>query len=616
MNHYPAWKYITTVFVLSAALFYALPNFWGETPTIQISNAQPTCKVDMKLMLRVEAILAKLEMQSDGIKCEYDETRERINIHFSSVSAQLQAHDLLQKSLNSFSDKDPDYNVSLNLIPSLPSWMKALGWFEPRPMRLGLDLRGGIHLSLRADMEKVLSTQYNSIATDISLVLHESNIPVDSVGSLGSSVTVSFPENSRTDHIIFQLHKHFPNLDITQSRDGGKVKLTALLNMNAIDLLKKDALNQNLSTLLNRLNALGISEPTIYQQGIDEIVVQLPGMQDITKAKELLGRTAKLEMRMVNSLSNGKDYDLLPPGLEIYLDRNGEKIAVYPQALLTGDNLKDAQPGRDVQTQQPVVNLKLDVKGSQTFRTLTRNNIGKRLAILLIENDKGEVVTAPVIRSEISGGQVQISGAMTMQEAADTALLLRSGTMAAPMSITEERLIGPSLGKENIVKGCRSTLYGFLVIIVLTVSYYHLFGFFSSVGLTINLVLLIALLSILQATLTLPGIAAIALTLGMAIDSNVLINERIREELHQGSSPHIAIRYGFKKAWNTILDSNLTALIVGLTLLIFGSGPIRGFAMVHCLGVLTSLFSSVFMVRLITNFWYRKEKDLAKISIG
>jgi preprotein translocase subunit SecD len=380
------------------------------------------------------------------------------------------------------------------------------------------------------------------------------------------------------------------------------------------------ALKQNITTLSNRVNELGVAEPVIQQQGADRIVVQLPGVQDTAKAKDILGRTATLEIRMVddslealNAMVSGK----VPLGLEVFTERGGGPILLKKEVILTGENLTDAQAGFDSQNpSEAAVHLSLDAKGARIFREVTRDNIGNRMAILLVEKGKGEVVTAPVIRSEIPGGRVQISGRMTTSEAADTALLLRAGSLAAPMDIIEERTIGPSLGADNIERGFNATLWGFVVVVVFMIIYYMLFGVFSAVALSVNLLLLFAMLSLLQATLTLPGIAAMALTLGMAIDANVLINERVREELRAGASPQVAITTGYERAWATILDSNITTLIAGVALLVFGSGPVRGFAVVHCLGILTSIFSAVFFSRGLVNLWYGGKKKLASLSIG
>jgi preprotein translocase subunit SecD len=486
-------------------------------------------------------------------------------------------------------------------------------------MYLGLDLRGGVYFLLQIDMQGALTSRYDSLAADVRSVLRDQDISGSAVERTGQAVTATFPNADSRDKAVALLRQRVPDLQFVDQDDGGKPQLVGTLSPATVTRVQENALNQNMNTLHNRINELGVAEPVIQQQGNDRIVVQLPGVQDVAKAKELLGRTATLEIRMVDDSPAAQAAlasNTVPFGLERYTDRDGRPLLVRRQVILTGENLQDAQPGRDQQTQQPSVNLTLDAKGARIFRDVTRDNINKRMAILLFENGKGEVVTAPVIRGEIPGGQVQISGSMTAEEAADTALLLRAGALAAPMSIIEERTIGPSLGADNIAKGFHSTLYGFLAIGIFIMLYYRLFGVFSTIGLAVNVLLLLALLSMLQATLTLPGIAAIALTLGMAIDSNVLINERIREELRNGATPQQAIHHGFERAWGTILDSNLTTLIVGLALLAFGSGPIRGFAVVHCLGILTSMFSSVVGVRALANLWYGRRKKLASVSIG
>ncbi|AUL46353.1 protein-export membrane protein SecD [Bordetella trematum] len=618
MNRYPLWKYITVLVAVVIGLLYTLPNFYGESPAVQISSAKATIKVEPSLLPRVEQLLADARLPATSVYYEQNGTLGTVRARFASTDIQLQARDLLDRSLNTTAG-DPQYTVALNLLPASPPWMRALGWFEPKPMYLGLDLRGGVHFLLQVDMKGALTARYDSLASDVRSILRDQKINANGIERNGMAVQAVFANAEQRDRARDALRSRLPDLEFTESEEDGRLLLSGQLSPQAITRVQESALKQNINTLHNRINELGVAEPVIQQQGADRIIVQLPGVQDVAKAKELLGRTATLELRMVDdspasqaALANGT----VPFGLERYTERDGRALLVRRQVILTGENLQDAQPGRDHQTQQPSVNLTLDSKGARIFRDVTRDNVGKRIAILLFENGKGEVVTAPVIRSEIGGGQVQISGSMTAEEAADTALLLRAGALAAPMTIIEERTIGPSLGADNIAKGFYSTLYGFIAIAVFIVLYYHLFGIFSTIGLTFNVLLLLALLSMLQATLTLPGIAAIALTLGMAIDANVLINERIREELRAGASPQQAIYQGFDRAWGTILDSNLTTLIVGLALLAFGSGPIRGFAVVHCLGILTSMFSSVVGVRALANLWYGGRKKLAKISIG
>jgi preprotein translocase subunit SecD len=618
MNRYPLWKYLTVLIAVVIGLLYTLPNFYGESPAVQISSAKATVKVDNALLDTVEQTLAQARIPTTGAYYEQNGPLGTIRARFASTDQQLQARDLLDKTLNTVPG-DPHYTVALNLLPASPSWMRALGFFEPKPMYLGLDLRGGVYFLLQIDMQGALSSRYDSLAADVRSVLRDENISGVSVERTGQAITASFPNGDVRDKAVSLLRSRLPDLQFADQDSEGKPQLVGTLSQASITRVQEHALSQNIQTLHNRINELGVAEPVIQQQGNDRIVVQLPGVQDVAKAKELLGRTATLEIRMVDDSPAAQAAlaaNTVPFGLERYTDRSGHPLLVRRQVILTGENLQDAQPGRDQQTQQPAVHLTLDAKGSRIFRDVTRDNVGKRMAILLFENGKGEVVTAPVIRGEIPGGQVQISGSMTAEEAADTALLLRAGALAAPMSIIEERTIGPSLGADNIAKGFASTLYGFIAIAVFIMLYYRLFGVFSTIGLAVNVLLLLAVLSMLQATLTLPGIAAIALTLGMAIDSNVLINERIREELRNGATPQQAIHHGFERAWGTILDSNLTTLIVGLALLAFGSGPIRGFAVVHCLGILTSMFSSVVGVRALANLWYGRKKKLTSVSIG
>jgi preprotein translocase subunit SecD len=411
----------------------------------------------------------------------------------------------------------------------------------------------------------------------------------------------------------------FPDLVVTESVQGDATRLTATMKPEAARLVQDQALKQNIVTLSNRINELGVAEPVIQQQGLDRIVVQLPGVQDTSRAKGILGRTATLEMRLVDESAEGHSAEMgsgpVPFGSERFLDREGRAVILKRQVILTGDSLTDAQPGFDSQTQAPKVDLTVDAKGGRIMRDVSRENLKKRMAIVLFEKGKGEVLTAPVIQGEL-GNRFQISGSMTVVEANDLALLLRAGSLAAPMEIIEEMTIGPSLGAENIAKGFHSVAWGFAAIVIFMAGYYMLFGVFSGIALAVNLLLLVAILSMLQATLTLPGMAAMALALGMAIDSNVLINERVREELRGGASPQAAIHAGYDRAWATILDSNVTTLIAGVALLAFGSGPVRGFAVVHVIGILTSMFSAVFFSRGLVNLWYGRQKKLKAVSIG
>ena len=618
MNRYPLWKYITVLVAVVIGVLYTLPNFYGESPAVQVSSAKSTVKIDPGMLDRVQGILSQANIPVEGAYFEQNGPVGTVRARFPSTDIQLQARDLLERSLNT-DPADLRYTVALNLLPASPEWMKALGFFEPKPMYLGLDLRGGVHFLLQVDMRGALSSRYDAMSSDLRLALSQERIQGGTVERVGESVVASFPDEATRDRALSFLRPRHADLTYTTRQNDGRFEMVGTLSANAITQVQESALRQNINTLHNRINELGVAEPVIQRQGADRIIVQLPGVQDVAKAKELLGRTATLEIRMVDDSPAAQSAlmsNTVPFGLERYDDRDGRPLLVRRQVILTGENLQDAQPGRDSQTQQPTVSLTLDTKGARIFRDVTRENVGRRMAILLFEDGRGEVVTAPVIRTEIAGGQVQISGSMNSTEAADTALLLRAGSLAAPMSIIEERTIGPSLGADNISKGFNSTLYGFLAIGLFIIVYYRLFGVFSTLGLAMNVLLLLALLSMLQATLTLPGIAAIALTLGMAIDSNVLINERIREELRNGASPQQAIHQGFERAWGTILDSNLTTLIVGLALLAFGSGPVRGFAVVHCLGILTSMFTSVVGVRAMVNFWYGRKRKLTSLAIG
>ena len=616
MNRYPLWKYLTVLAALIIGLLYTLPNFFGESPAVQIAGAKSTVKVDNEVLAKVQDVLKSDNIESTGAYFEENGPVGTVRVRFASTDVQLKGKDAIEKALNPDST-NPSYTVALNLLPASPNWLSAMG---AHPMYLGLDLRGGVHFLLQVDMHGALTGRYDSLASDIRTSLREANVKAASVERDNLSITSVFDSADARSEATSTLRRKMPDMVFTNGDEsGGHFVLTAKLSDPAVTAVQSNAIKQNIQTLHNRINELGVAEPIIQQQGADRIVVQLPGVQDVAKAKEILGRTATLEIRMVDDSPTALAAlraGTVPFGLERYTDRDGRPLLLRRQVILTGENLQDAQPGRDQQTQQPSVNLTLDAKGARIFRDVTRNNINKRMAIVLIENGKGQVVTAPVIRSEIPGGQVQITGSMSAQEAADTSLLLRAGALAAPMKIIEERTIGPSLGADNITKGFHSTLFGFLGIALFIMIYYHLFGAFSTTGLAFNVLLLLAVLSMLQATLTLPGIAAIALTLGMAIDSNVLINERIREELRAGASPQQAIHLGFERAWDTIVDSNLTTLIVGLSLLAFGTGPIRGFAVVHCIGILTSMFSSVIGVRALANLWYGRRRKLARISIG
>lgn len=604
MNRYPAWKYLLIAVSILLGLLYTLPNFYGESPAVQISPLRTAAKADTGLLNRVEEALKEANLPTSGMFLEGGS----IKVRFADTDAQIKARDTLQSLLGN------GYMVALNLLPNSPQWLASVGAL---PMYLGLDLRGGVHFLLEVDMKGALSKALDRFGSDIRGSLREKKIPYAGLDKRGSLIVVKFRNAESRAQAEAEIKKNYPDLDLRGENVGTEFHLAATLRPEAQKRIQDAAVQQNITTLRNRVNELGVAEPIIQQAGADRVVVQLPGVQDTAKAKDILGRTATLEVRMVD-----EEHDLstalrgqIPFGSELYNERGGGPLLVKKQVVLTGDRINDAQPGFD-NNNQPAVHLNLDNSGARIFQQLTRDNVGKRMAILLIEKNQAEVVTAPVIREEIGGGRVQISGRMTSEEARDVALLLRAGALAAPMDIVEERTVGPSLGAENIERGFDSTLYGFTAIAVFMTIYYLVFGFISVLALGVNLLLLIGLLSILQATLTLPGMAAIALTIGMAIDANVLINERIRDELREGMAPQAAINAGYERAWATILDSNITTLIAGIALFAFGSGPIKGFAVVLCLGILTSMFSAVMVSRGFVNLVYGSRRKLERVSIG
>ena len=612
MNRYPVWKWAILVIVLLVGALYSLPNFFGETPAVQVSAVKSGVKIDDAVVQRVEQALAAASLTAERVAVEGTSVRAR----FDTLEDQLKAKDVIQKALVPDAN-DPSFVVALNQISRTPAWLSAI---HARPMFLGLDLRGGVHFMLQVDMQAALTKKAEAYSGDIRTALREKNVRHSGISRDGQTIDIKVADEATQNTVRNIIADQFADLQVVSQPDGDGLRLRASIKPEAARKVQEQAVKQNIVTLHNRINELGVTEPVIQQQGLDRIVVQLAGVQDTAQAKDILGRTATLEVRMVDESTEARAAEQgrgpVPFGSERYPERSGQSVIVKKQVILTGENLTDAQPGFDGQTQEPTVNLTLDAKGARIFKDVTRENINKRMAIILFEKGKGEVVTAPVIRSEIGGGRVQISGRMSTAEANDTALLLRAGSLAAPMEIIEEYTIGPSLGADNIQRGIDSVVWGMVAIAVFMCAYYALFGVFSAIALGVNVLLLMAVLSMLQATLTLPGIAAMALAIGVAIDSNVLINERIREELRAGLSPQQAIHAGYDRAWATILDSNLTTLIVGLALLAFGSGVVRGFAVVHCIGIATSMFSAVFFSRGLVNLWYGGKKKLKSVSIG
>jgi preprotein translocase subunit SecD len=610
MNRYPLWRYGVILVTLLFALIYTLPNFFGESPAVQVSSLKATVKVNEQTEQAVVAALSGAKVEHAGIQRDANS----IKVRFATPDIQIRARDVLEQALNP-DRTDPVYITALNLLSSSPQWLSRL---RALPMYLGLDLRGGVHFLMQVDTQEALSKRIESTTSDLRGLLRDKNVRHAGIQRNGNAVEVSFRDAETRDRARDVLRDNQPDLAIAQQGSGNDLKLVATLTEAAVRSFLDTSLQQNITTLNNRINELGVAEPVIQRQGLDRIVVQLPGVQDTARAKDILGRTATLEARLVDLSAEAQQAVLgqgpVPFGSELFRQGRGAPVVLKKEAIFTGQQLTGAAATFD-ENQQPAVAVNLNDAGGRSLREVSRANIKKPMAVVLFEKGKGEVLTVATIQSEL-GSRFQITGMGTAQNSNDTALLLRAGALAAPMSIIEERTIGPSLGAENIDKGFQSVAWGFLAIAAFMTLYYALFGLFSTVALAFNLMLLVALLSLLQATLTLPGMAAIALTLGMAIDANVLINERVREELRSGASPQAAINLGYERAWATILDSNITTLIAGVALLTFGSGPIKGFAVVHCLGILTSMFSAVFFSRGLVNLWYGSQKRLSRLSIG
>jgi len=609
MNQYPKWKYGLVLVAIFIGLIYSIPNFFGESPAVQIMPTKSSDKLDLSILASIEGSLKEANLPFDGIVQEPN----GIKIKFANPDNQLKAKDILQNALGA------NYVIALNLVSKSPSWLSKIGAI---PMYLGLDLRGGVHFLLQVDMKAASEQAAESNLNDFRMTLRKERISYIGASRLNEIVKLQFDSQEDLEKAKKLIKVNYPDLMVNESSVGKDKALDISMSEMGKKKIQEFALKQNLQTLHNRINELGVAEPIIQQQGLDRIVVQLPGVQDTAKAKEILGRTATLEIRLVDedktdiaTLESAQKGNA-PFGDDLFKDRDGRPILVKKNVLLTGERITDAGPGVDQQSGRSVVHVTLDGRGSNIFKQVTRENVGKRLAILLVEKGQTEVVTAPVIQQEIGGGRVQISGMNSPQEATDISLLLRAGALAAPMQIIEERTVGPSMGEENIKRGVHSTLWGFAAISIMMIIYYMAFGGVSIFALAVNLLLLVALLSIIQATLTLPGLAAIALALGMAIDANVLINERIREELRNGNTPQASIHAGYDRAFDTILDSNVTTLIAGLALFLFGTGPIKGFAVVHVLGILTSMFSAILVSRALVNIMYGYRRKIDKLSIG
>ncbi len=612
MNRYPLWKYILILVTVLIGLLYTAPNYFVDSPALQVTTSKATVKVNSDTAARVAEALKRDGIPADAVGLEGSGDSASVRARFASPDIQFKAKAALERDLNR-DPADPDYIVTVNLVKNTPAWMQAI---NAKPLNLGLDLRGGVHFLLQVDSKAVQETRIKSVLSSVRSELRDKNIRHAGIDRVGNNVEVKFRDEATRTQARNALGAQNADLAFSDAADGSDLKLIVTLKPAALQRVVEEGVKQNIAALSKRINELGVSEPVIQQQGRDRIVVQLPGVQDVAHAKDIIGRTATLEFRVTDdTVTPGTELSAaIPLNSELFTEGAGAPVVVSKDVLVSGDSVINAVAGFD-QNQRPAVNIELNAEGGRKMRAMTRERVGKRMATLLKEKGKYNVLQVATIQSEF-GANFQTTGMASPQAAAELALLLRSGALSAPMEFVEERVVGPQLGAENIAKGLHSTLWGFVAIAIFMIIYYQLFGFFSVVALACNLLFLLALLSMLGATLTLPGIAAIALALGMAIDANVLINERIREELRAGNTPQAAISAGFSHAWATILDSNVTTLIVGLALLVFGSGAVRGFAVVHCLGILTSMFSAVFLSRGVVNLWYGRKKKLGKIAIG
>ena len=617
LNHYPWWKWAVIALVIVPGLFYALPNLFGDDPGIQIRGVRGSA-IESADFDRVRTLLSAAGLDPKGAVLDEDGLRLR----FVSPEMQLKARDVLQQELGT------QYTVALTLLPDAPAWLTSVG---ARPMYLGLDLRGGVHFLMEVDMASVVRRAEDRYVTDIRARLREEKIRYEGVRRIPEGgIEVQLREADQIELAQKTIRRQLQGLQVEQTDRNGAAVLVIRLNDSERQELSEFALEQNITSLRNRIDELGVAEPVVQRQGNRRIVVQLPGVQDTARAKRILGRTATLETMLVDEEHSldaavaGK----VPPGSRLYRLRDGRPILLKKRVLYSGDNIIDAAASIDSQSGGPIVSITLDAMGARVNQRVTGDNVGKRMAVLYIEirsrvktDAEGrpildydgnavrikqrieEVITAPVIRDQL-GKRFQIEGLDSAMEARDLALLLRAGSLAAPVEIIEERTVGPSLGQANINRGFQSVMIGFALVLVFMAFYYRVFGLFANVALTLNLVLLVAVLSMFQATLTLPGVAGIVLTVGMAVDANVLIFERIREELRNANSPQASIHSGYEKAFSTIVDANITTLIAAIVLFNFGTGPIKGFAVTLSIGIITSLFTAIFVTRGLVNLVY------------
>lgn len=616
MNRYALWKYLLIVVVIVVGVVFALPNLYGEDPAVQISPAR-AAQIDEGLQAQVSAAL-----ETAGIKpLSIQRDLGRLLIRFPDTESQLQGRDVVSQAMGG-------YVVALNLAPVTPGWLSSLG---ARPMYLGLDLRGGVHFLMEVDMQAAVHQAEERYISDIRPLLRESKIRYKTItrGDTGG-IRIRFRDPETRTKAARVINDAFQDLEVAEADSLGNFDLRVQLTEQFKNDTRKFALQQNITTLRNRVNELGVAEPVVQQQGKDRVVVQLPGVQDTARAKEILGATATLEFRLVDtehSVQEAVD-GRVPVAAKLYYDRDGQPILLKKRVMLTGEYIIDAASGIDQLSGSPAVFITLDGKGARIFSRATRDNVGKPMAVVFIERKTEtvrrddelikvkelveEVINVATIREQLSK-RFQITGLDSTEEARDLALLLRAGALAAPLEIIEERTVGPSLGQDNIEQGFKSVIIGFVLVLIFMAFYYRLFGLVADLALTLNLVLIVALLSMLQATLTLPGIAGIVLTVGMAVDANVLIFERIREELRSGNSPQASIHAGYEKAFATIADANITTLIAAVVLFGFGTGPIKGFAVTLSLGIICSMFTAIMGTRAVINLIYggRRVEKLA-----
>ena len=606
MNKYPIWKYGITLLVVLVGIVLALPNIYGKDPALQVS-ARSAVTLDELTGLRVEAALDEANIKAKSIMLD----QNRVSIRFDDTEAQLRARTAISKVLGG------DYIVALNLMPAIPAWLAKIGI---EPMFLGLDLRGGVHFLMEVDMAAAIVKAEERFISDIRAFLRKERIRYKTISrQKEGGILIRFRDPSAREKSMDMLADEFR--DLTLSAEGAAMSVVVKIKEEVINTTRKLALQQNITTLRKRVNELGVAEPVVQQQGLDRIVVQLPGVQDTARAKEILGATATLEFRMVDDEHDIQDAinGRVPASARLYKYRDGQDILLKKRIILTGDYIIDAASGIDPLNGGPEVIITLDGKGARIFSRATRDEVGKRMAVVFIDSKvnitekegkvirtkekREEVINAATIQEQL-GKRFRITGLDSTKEARNLALLLRAGALAAPIDIIEERTVGPSLGQDNIKRGFSAVIIGFIAVLVFMMLYYKLFGLIANIALTLNLVLIVAMLSLLQATLTLPGIAGIVLTVGIAVDANVLIFERIREEIRNGNSPQTSIYAGYQKAFSTIADANITTFIAALVLFTFGTGPIKGFAVTLSLGIISSIFTAVMVTRALVNLLY------------